>query len=281
MTGPPGSGKSFLVDLWFDSVATPYKVRKHYSQLVLEIYRGVWEETQRRMQAKHQASQTQSLAPERSPWNKSVRERIRALAKSGSLPIRWKNARGLNLDSQMVDSSIAFMVAKRLLLRHWLLVFDEVQLLDVSSANLLADVLSWYWRMGGVVVGTSNKVPDELYRNGVQRDRLEPFVAGLKARCPVMILNGDKDWREVSSLSRPLERTWFTSEQRQKFEEVLMQLVPELLPSELCFNLPNRLNAHLDSLNSHSRERVSRIWKDYPNPMGIWLCLQIHILGTV
>ena len=51
-----------------------------------------------------------------------------------------------------------------------LLVFDEVQLLDVSSATLLADVLSWFWRMGGVIVGTSNKVPDDLYKNGVQRE---------------------------------------------------------------------------------------------------------------
>jgi predicted ATPase len=56
---------------------------------------------------------------------------------------------------------------------NWLLVFDEVQLLDVSSATLLADRLSWSRRMGGVIVGTSNKVPDDLYENGVQRERLE------------------------------------------------------------------------------------------------------------
>jgi hypothetical protein len=30
--------------------------------------------------------------------------------------------------------------------------FDELQLLDASSAALLRDVLSWYWRLGGVVL---------------------------------------------------------------------------------------------------------------------------------
>jgi len=61
--------------------------------------------------------------------------------------------------------------------------------------------------MGGIVVGTSNKVPDELYRNGVQQQRLELFVEALKARCPMTILDAKKDWREVISASGQLEKT--------------------------------------------------------------------------
>ena len=33
--------------------------------------------------------------------------------------------------------------------------FDELQLLDASSAALLRDVLSWYWRLGGVILSCS------------------------------------------------------------------------------------------------------------------------------
>jgi hypothetical protein len=36
--------------------------------------------------------------------------------------------------------------------------FDELQLLDASSAALLRDVLSWYWRLGGVVLSCSVSV---------------------------------------------------------------------------------------------------------------------------
>lgn len=33
--------------------------------------------------------------------------------------------------------------------------FDELQLLDASSAALLRDVLSWYWRFGGIIISCS------------------------------------------------------------------------------------------------------------------------------
>ena len=201
------------MDLWYNAVPTPYKARKHYNELVLEIYRGVWEETQHRM--KSLASLDEDVVPpsNQQPWTQSIRDQWRALVSAGSLPMKWTR----RMDSHFRNSSystqptIAFAVARRLVLRHWLLVFDEIQLLDVSSATLLADVLSWYWRMGGIIVGTSNKVPDDLYKNGVQRDRLEPFVEALKVRCPVVSLSTEVDWREArASRSTPSCKTWYT-----------------------------------------------------------------------
>jgi peroxisome-assembly ATPase len=102
-------------------------------------------------------------------------------------------------------------------LSHWLLVFDEIQLLDVSSAGLLADVLSWFWRMGGVIVGTSNKVPDDLYRHGLQRERLEPFVEALKVRCPVMEMREETDWRRIRG-GESSETSWYQKGDETEFE---------------------------------------------------------------
>ncbi|KAF7975890.1 hypothetical protein HWV62_8303 [Athelia sp. TMB] len=217
LTGPPGSGKSFLIDTWFAALPTPYKARKHYSQLVLEIYRAVWEETQRRM-----ATVTRGptdVDTSRVPWNRAIRDQWRALVKNGTLPPTWSRRLPHTSSTFNSDPTIAFVVAKRLLLTHWLLVLDEIQLLDVSSANLLADVLSWYWRMGGVVVGTSNKVPEDLYQNGVSRERLEGFVTALKARCPVVEMAGAKDWRVMRGGEKE-GRTWFTTDQEAQFEEM-------------------------------------------------------------
>ena len=144
---------------------------------------------------------------------------------SGFLPMKW--ARRPNMLFAAWGSSysptIPFVIAQRLILRHWLLVFDEVQLLDVSSATLLADVLSWYWRMGGVIIGTSNKVPDDLYRNGVQRERLEPFVEAMKIRCPVVVMRTQQDWREVRASSGS-SRTWYTMEQQTAFDRKVEEL---------------------------------------------------------
>ena len=152
------------------------------------------------------------------PWTKSVRDRWKNLVKTGSLPALWNPNDPNNFRTfRNADPPISFVIAHRLILQHWLLVFDELQLLDVSSAGLLADVLSWFWRMGGIMVATSNKVPDDLYKNGVQRERLEPFVEALKVRCPVLTLRGEKDWR----MCRPNDKshsTWFTYGQEDNFQ---------------------------------------------------------------
>ncbi|KAI0745914.1 AFG1-like ATPase-domain-containing protein [Earliella scabrosa] len=225
--GPPGSGKSFLIDLWFATLPTPYKARKHYNELVLEIYRAVWEETRRRMAAMHapEVPQEPDDRP-RNSWNKLIRDQWRGLLSSGSLPTQWrrKSNMGFSLSRGSLEPSIAYVVAQRLILRHWLLVFDEIQLLDVSSATLLADVLSWFWRMGGIIVGSSNKVPDDLYKNGVQRERLEPFVEALKARCPVVHMRSERDWRALRGDGG--KRSWFTFAQRREFEATLAEIRP-------------------------------------------------------
>ena len=61
----------------------------------------------------------------------------------------------------------------------WLLAFDEVQLVDIAGAGLVSRVLSWYWRLGGVVVATSNRVPEgESPHPGVCKRRLTIFPFG-------------------------------------------------------------------------------------------------------
>jgi protein AFG1 len=211
LTGPPGSGKSFLVDLWFASLPTPYKVRLHYNEFVLQLYRGVWEETQRRMAATVAAP----WSPESISWTHTVRRRWHALTSPGApLP----SAPG---------PTIALALARRLALRHWLLVFDEVQLLDVSSAGILADVLGWFWRFGGIVVGTSNALPDDLYRQGVARERLVPFLEALEARCPVLEMRGTRDWR-VSRAEEDMDGArWFSDDRAKAFEDAVKNLAAE------------------------------------------------------
>ncbi|KAH8108023.1 AFG1-like ATPase-domain-containing protein [Cristinia sonorae] len=224
LIGPPGSGKSFLINLWLNGLPTPYKARKHYSELVLEIYRAVWEETKSRMSAEH--AQKPHESQQAVPWSTNIRNNWKEMLETGILPQRWfrkPNMSFSSLRSSTSQPTIAFVVAQRLLLRHWLLVFDEVQLLDVSSATLLADVLCWYWRMGGILVGTSNKVPDDLYKNGVQRERLEPFVEALKQRCPVVTLSG-KDWREVKADGANGTSEWYTRNQEASFERRLSKV---------------------------------------------------------
>lgn len=171
------------------------------------------------------------------PWTKSLRDRWRNLLKSSSLSSSESHKVPRTYFSHPTDPPIPFVIAHRLILQNWLLVFDELQLLDVSSAGLLSDVLSWFWRMGGVVVATSNKVPDDLYRNGVQRERLEPFVEALKARCPVLVMRGEKDWRRKRQTDDKAS-TWFTFKHEDAFEQAVAKVTVDRTSMPFVIHLP-------------------------------------------
>lgn len=90
--------------------------------------------------------------------------------------------------------------------RARVLCFDEFHVEDIADAMLLGELSTQWFERGVTLVATSNQAPDELYADGLQRQRFVPAIENIERCCRVIELDAAEDFR-----LRELERhpTWY------------------------------------------------------------------------
>lgn len=149
--GGVGRGKTFLVDMFYDSLDFSEKRRTHFHRFMREIHARL----------KQHAGERDPMAILAKEWRRDMR----------------------------------------------VLVLDEFFVSDIGDAMLLARILDRLFAEGVVLVTTSNTVPANLYKDGLQRARFLPAIALIEQHCVVMEIESSIDYRLRELTKSPVYRS--------------------------------------------------------------------------
>jgi len=155
-----------------------------------------------------------------------------------SLPMDTKLRQHYQHFMRMIHSELTLLkgnrdplsiIARQLAGRYRVICLDEFHVNDITDAMLLHGLLASLFEQGLVLVVTSNQHPDELYRNGLQRERFLPAIELIKQNTEQVEFGGTQDYRQ-----RPLQQasTFFMpndENNRHQFRVLFQRLAGEFV----------------------------------------------------
>ena len=112
----------------------------------------------------------------------------------------------LDIERKRKTTDPTAKIARDIAAKVRLLCFDELQITNIADAMIVGQVFAGIFAQGVTVVTTSNRAPDSLYKNGLNRTLFLPFIALIEQRLSVHRLMTELDYRRTL-LRR--EQTWF------------------------------------------------------------------------
>ncbi len=89
-------------------------------------------------------------------------------------------------------------LARQMARKYRLICFDEFHVADITDAMILHRLLRALFDEGVGFVTTSNFRPDDLYPNGLHRDRILPAIALLNEKLEVVAIGEGTDYRRLA-----------------------------------------------------------------------------------
>lgn len=119
-----------------------------------------------------------------------------------------KRSYQLKREHNHLDLDVIPLLAAEIAQTSTVLCFDEFQVTDVADAMLLRRLLTLLLspQYGVVLFATSNRAPDDLYLNGIQRALFIPCIQLIKNQTKVIFLNSPTDYRKIP---RPLSSVYY------------------------------------------------------------------------
>jgi predicted ATPase/Ca2+-binding EF-hand superfamily protein len=175
--GGCGTGKTFVMDMFYACCPVKKKTRIHFHEWMIDVHERLHRLAQERAMVKDKAD---------TEWTAgAVKAQREQLAKQ-------KSAGGAKVDD------LVELVADEMMSEAWLLCFDEFQVTHITDAIIMKRLFTMLFERGAIVVATSNRPPEELYLNGLNRPLFVPFIPLVSEFCNVHDIASEMDYRLTS-----------------------------------------------------------------------------------
>jgi cell division protein ZapE len=115
-------------------------------------------------------------------------------------------------------------IAKDLSKKYRLLCIDEFIVTNITDAMILSELLHALFKHQVCLVATSNRVPDDLYLNGLQRERFLPAIELIKTHTEVFHLDAGIDHRTALLEQSDIYYSPITDTTNQQIEQRMREL---------------------------------------------------------
>jgi cell division protein ZapE len=153
--GPVGGGKTLLMDVFFNNAPARLKRRAHFHEFMADAHDRI------------------------ARWRSS----------DSDARVVFANRVRAHPDDPIALTAAEFAAAAQLL------CLDEFQVNDIADAMILGRLFASLLARGVIMVATSNRHPDELYKDGVNRHAFLPFISMLKERLDLVRIDSGRDYR--------------------------------------------------------------------------------------
>ena len=147
---------------------------------------------------------------------------------------------GLHAARQRGDQDTVRPVAEAVAAKTRLLCFDEMQITDIADAMIVGRLFEVLFERGVCIVTTSNRVPEDLYKHGLNRQLFLPFIALIRDRLEVVALDSPRDHRQGRAGG---EQVWFSPLSRAThtmMDDIWHELIGDEAPSVLHLQVQGR-----------------------------------------
>ncbi|MFT6734851.1 MAG: cell division protein ZapE [Polaribacter sp.] len=132
------------------------------------------------------------------------------------------------------------LIADKLAEQTNIICFDEFFVSDITDAMILGGLFEALFKRGVSLVATSNIPPDDLYRNGLQRERFLPAIAAIKQHCKIINLDNGIDYRLRTLEQADIFHTPHDQEAIDNLNISFTRLATELMPDDSIIEIEHR-----------------------------------------